>query len=70
MQAVKALYNEGKIELLDPIMGVSKAELYIIVLDDSMPSSRQDNSLLVMQAHSGFAQSVLADVAEEVWNDL
>ena len=33
MQAVKALYKEGKIQLLEPLQGVTEAELFVIVLD-------------------------------------
>ena len=33
MQAVKALYKEGHIQLLEPLQGVSEAELFVIVLD-------------------------------------
>ena len=33
MQAVKALYREGKIQLLEPLQGVTEAELFVIVLD-------------------------------------
>ena len=33
MQAVKAVYKEGNIHLLTPLVGVSDAELYVIVLD-------------------------------------
>ena len=33
MQAVKALYKEGKIQLLAPLQGVTEAELFVIVLD-------------------------------------
>jgi hypothetical protein len=33
MQAVKALYKEGGIHLLTPIVGVDEAELFVIVLD-------------------------------------
>lgn len=35
MQAIKALYKEGKIQLLSPLRGVTEAELFIIVLDKS-----------------------------------
>ncbi len=34
MQAVKALYKQGRIELLTPIKGVTEAELFVIVLDE------------------------------------
>jgi len=33
MQAVKALYKDGKIQLLTPLHGVTEAELFVIVLD-------------------------------------
>lgn len=33
MQAVKAIYKEGSIHLLSPLLGVSEAELFVIVLD-------------------------------------
>ena len=33
MQAVKALYKEGRIQLLEPLCGVTEAELFVIVLD-------------------------------------
>lgn len=33
MQAVKAVYKEGNIHLLTPLVGVSEAELFVIVLD-------------------------------------
>ena len=39
MQAVKALYKEGNVQLLTPIVGVSEAELFIIVLDKNTKSS-------------------------------
>ena len=33
MQAVKAIYKEGHIHLLSPLVGVSEADLIVIVLD-------------------------------------
>ena len=33
MQAVKAVYKEGNIQLLAPLSGVNEAELFVIVLD-------------------------------------
>ena len=33
MQAVKAVYKEGNIHLLTPLVGISEAELFVIVLD-------------------------------------
>lgn len=39
MQAVKAIYKEGKIELLSPMPEVTEAELLIIVLDKNDQTS-------------------------------
>ena len=33
MQAVKAVYKEGNIHLPTPLVGVSEAELFVVVLD-------------------------------------
>jgi len=33
MQAVKAVYKEGNIQLLTPLVGVNEADLFVIVLD-------------------------------------
>lgn len=33
MQAIKAIYKEGNIHLLSPLVGVREAELFVIVLD-------------------------------------
>lgn len=33
MQAIKALYKEGSIQLLEPLKDVQEAELFVIVLD-------------------------------------
>ena len=35
MQAIKAIYDKGHIQLLSPIEGVDHAELYILVLDEN-----------------------------------
>jgi len=39
MQAVKALYKHGKIELLEPLNDVEEAELFIVVLDKKEKNS-------------------------------
>ncbi len=38
MQAVKALYKEGNVHLLTPIVGINEAELFVIVLDKNTQS--------------------------------
>jgi len=40
MQAVKALYKQGQIQLLEPLQGITEAELFIIVLDKTEPTVR------------------------------
>jgi hypothetical protein len=39
MQAVKALYKEGNVHLLTPIVGINEAELFVIVLDKNTQSN-------------------------------
>jgi hypothetical protein len=80
MQAVKAHFRDGQVNLLEPILNVTEADLFVIVLDSRTEIKNNSNagfeldaeslSLLKMQSYSGFAQEVLLDPAEEVWNGL
>lgn len=38
MQAVKAIYKQGQVQLLAPLQDVTEAELFVIVLDKVEPS--------------------------------
>jgi len=44
MQAVKALYKHGKIQLLEPLQGVDEAELFVIVLDKDNTTNQMTQS--------------------------
>lgn len=55
MQAVKARYKKGQVELLAPLQGVTEAELLVIVLD------KEDLKGEEMSSHS----TILANSAEE-----
>lgn len=46
MQAVKAIYKEGHIHLLSPLLDVEEAELFIIVLDKNDQASGVAKSFL------------------------
>ncbi len=52
MQAVKALYKNGNIQLLTPIQGVDEAELFIIVLDKSEQASAGSKTFSPQQSSS------------------
>jgi hypothetical protein len=45
MQAVKAIYKDGNVQLLAPLVGVSEAELFVIVLDKENQSGGADKPL-------------------------
>jgi len=45
MQAVKALYRQGKVELLEPLQSDDDAELVVIVLDKKEPINQIEQSL-------------------------
>lgn len=44
MQAIKAIYKEGNIHLLSPLVGVSEAELLVIVLDKDDQTNKEAES--------------------------
>jgi predicted extracellular nuclease len=50
MQAVKAIYKEGNVHLLTPIVGVNEAELFVIVLDKNTQSDGIAQSFRVMNS--------------------
>lgn len=72
MQAVRARYKSGQVELLEPIINVTEAELYIVVVNEKNESeiSEESMEMMQMQSQSHFARHVLLDPAEDVWNDL
>ena len=52
MQAVKAVYKEGNIHLLTPLVGVNEAELFVIVLDKDEQVSGVAQSLRTLASNS------------------
>ena len=52
MQAVKALYKEGKIQLLEPLHGVTEAELFVIVLDKNEQTGNAVNTFSPIDVNS------------------
>jgi len=52
MQAVKALYKHGKIELLEPLNGVDEAELFIVVLDKKDANGEISRTLIATEKNS------------------
>ena len=52
MQAVKALYKEGKIQLLAPLQGVTEAELFVIVLDKAEQTGNVVTTFSSIEANS------------------
>lgn len=80
MQAVKAHFRDGQVNLLEPILNVTEADLFVIVLDSqteiknsanaSFELDTESQNLLRLQSQSSFAQDILLDPAEEVWNSL
>jgi hypothetical protein len=52
MQAVKALYQNGNIRLLEPITGVDEAELFVLVLDQIPKTSSAVNTFIHLNPNS------------------
>ena len=79
MLAVKGIYKDGKIELLEPINEVEGAELYIILVPKDLSKNDDKNAevivneslyMMKLQEENGFANSVLANETEDIWNDI
>ena len=52
MQAVKALYKEGRIQLLEPLCGVTEAELFVIVLDKNEQTGNAGTTFSPVEVNS------------------
>jgi len=79
MLAVRGIYRNGKIKLLEPINEIEEAELYIIVVPKNTTKNGDKNAevivnesfyMMKLQEENGFANSVLASESEDIWNDL
>ena len=79
MLAVRGIYRNGKIKLLEPINEIEEAELYIIVIPKNTTKNGDKNAEIIvnesfymmkLQEENGFANSVLANESEDIWNDL
>ena len=79
MLAVRGIYRNGKIKLLEPIDEVEEAELYIIVVPKNTTKNGDKNAevivnesffMMKLQEENAFANSVLANESEDIWNDL
>ena len=79
MLAVKGIYKDGKIELVESIPSeIKEAEVYIVIVskkesdEDFFKNAEKSGSyyLMKMQQHSGYIQALLNDPDEDVWDDL
>ncbi len=52
MQAVKAIYKNGNIQLLSPLKGIEEAELFVIVLDKNDQTSGVAESFRARESSS------------------
>lgn len=63
----KTVPANGHLQLELPEFSNQQIEVAIHLTNHS---KRQSESLITLQEKSGFVQTVLADKAEDVWNDL
>lgn len=65
---IKTVKPNGHLQLDLPDFCNQQIEIVILPLEASAPI--QPESLMTAQEQSGFAQAVLADPAEDIWNEL
>lgn len=73
MLAVKGIYRDGKIELIESLPSeIKESEVYIVIV----PKRESDEDFLDLyqmmkrQEETGFAKRVLGSENEDVWNDI
>lgn len=71
MQVVRKIVDRKSIKaVVIPEEFGERVELIVLPLDDEKYITTESLSIMKLQEKSGFAAQVLADVNEDVWNEL
>ncbi len=73
MQAVEAVYERGKITLIKPYDKINETDRVVVLfMNKNESSAAQERSIALakLQESTGFVQEILANPAEDVWNDI
>ena len=70
MLAKYGVYHDGQVEITETVEGLNNDSRVIVLFLDNNTTNEHAESLANLQASTGFAQDVLGNPAEDVWNDL
>lgn len=73
IQSIETVGENGRLELRIDKPAGTRVKVIILELDNTSPATEASSDSLVLARHqetTGFASTVLAHVAEDVWNDL
>jgi len=70
MLAIKGIYQNGQVKLTESIGEIKKTTKVIVLFIDDEADENHALEMAKLQETTGFARDVLANPAEDVWNDL
>jgi len=70
MLALEGIYKNGQVTLTEPAAINKTTKVVVLFIEEQQSSENSGIELAKLQGATGFAQNVLANPAEDVWNEL
>jgi len=70
MLALEGIYKNGQVTLTEPAAINKTTKVVVLFIEDQQSNEMAGVDLAKLQGSTGFAQNILANPAEDVWNEL
>ncbi|MCK5665642.1 MAG: hypothetical protein KAI17_19275 [Thiotrichaceae bacterium] len=71
MLALEGIYQDGQVILTESVSKISNStKVVVLFIEENVSNQSQGLKLAKLQESTGFAKDILANPAEDVWNDL
>lgn len=70
MLAKQGIYHDGQVEITETLGDVKNDTKVVVLFLENDDINEHALALAKLQGSTGFSQNVLANPAEDVWNDL
>jgi len=71
MLALEGIYKNGQVTLTEPLKKINKTTKVVVLFMEEQESEELTGiELAKLQEMTGFSQNILANPAEDIWNEL
>jgi len=71
MLALEGIYKDGQVTLTEPASKINKTTKVVVLFMEEQESDDPTGiELAKLQGSTGFSQNILANPAEDIWNEL